>query len=89
MDYGAALKKSRANPARHSAHYRRQSGFEGSFRQLRGRLICTLLREGPGKTEDLQKRIDLDANGEDLYRALKALEKESLVAEEDGIYRIR
>ena len=89
MDYGAALKKTKPNPNRHSAHYKRQSGFEGSFRQLRGRLIRTLLREGPGKTEDLRKRIDLDTNSEDLYRALKALEKESLVAEQDGIYRIR
>jgi len=89
MDYGAALKKIKPNPARHSAHYKRQSSFEGSFRQLRGRLICTLSREGPGKIEDLRKRIDLDTNNEDLYRALKALEKESFVAEEDGIYGIR
>jgi len=89
MDYGAALKKLKPNPSRHSAHYRRQSSFEGSFRQLRGKLVRTLSREGPGKIEDIKKRIDLDANSEDLYRALDALEKESMVAEEDGIYRIR
>jgi A/G-specific adenine glycosylase len=88
MDYDATLKKLKVNPNRHSAHYKRQSNFNGSFRQLRGRLIRTLSREGPGKTEDLQKRIDLDTNNEYLYHALKALEKESLVAEQDGIYRI-
>ncbi|MDR2618700.1 MAG: A/G-specific adenine glycosylase, partial [Treponema sp.] len=36
MDYGAELKKLTPNPGRRSAHYSRQSGFKGSFRQLRG-----------------------------------------------------
>ncbi len=39
MDYGASLKSRAANPSRRSAHYRRQAPFEGSHRQLRGRIL--------------------------------------------------
>ena len=89
MDYGAALKKTIPNPGRKSAHYTRQSGFEGSFRQLRGSLVRTLLNEGPGNAHDLGKRLGMKAENGDIYRALEALGRESLVAEEEGIYRIR
>ena len=43
MDYGATLKKETENPNRRSAHYQRQSAFEGSDRQIRGLILKTLL----------------------------------------------
>jgi len=43
MDYGAALKKQSENPNRRSAHYARQSPFEGSDRQIRSLILKTLL----------------------------------------------
>jgi len=43
MDYGAALKKEAENPNRRSAHYSRQSPFEGSDRQIRSLILKTLL----------------------------------------------
>ncbi|MFP3043064.1 A/G-specific adenine glycosylase [Treponema primitia] len=86
MDYGAALKKITPNPNRRSAHYTRQSPFEGSFRQVRGRLIRTLVSEGPASAKELRKRTGIEKT--DLYKALEALQKESMVAEEDGVYRI-
>ena len=45
MDYGAWLTKSVPNPNRRSKHYSKQSKFEGSNRQLRGRLV-KILTEG-------------------------------------------
>jgi len=39
MDYGTLLKKTGVNPGRQSAHYVRQSSFEGSARQLRGAIL--------------------------------------------------
>lgn len=45
MDYGVLLKKQACNPARKSAHYVRQSRFEGSDRQVRGALIRFLLQK--------------------------------------------
>lgn len=46
MDYGSVLKKRTANPNRRSASYSRQSRFEGSDRQVRGRLLALVLEEG-------------------------------------------
>ncbi len=48
MDYGTHLKATRENPSRRSAHHTRQSRFEGSNRQLRGRLLAALGEAGPG-----------------------------------------
>lgn len=42
MDYGAMLKKTIGNPSRRSKHYATQSRFEGSARQLRGRIVKLL-----------------------------------------------
>lgn len=39
MDYGAMLKKTHANPGRNSAHYKKQSQFKGSNRQVRSRML--------------------------------------------------
>jgi A/G-specific adenine glycosylase len=92
MDYGAELKKITKNPGRKSAHYYRQSRFKGSFRQVRGELIRALSGNGPQHAGVLQENIMKklpDASGETIYQALGILEKESLVAEENGIYRIK
>ena len=43
MDYGAKLKREEENPNRRSAHYTRQSPFEGSDRQIRSLILKTLL----------------------------------------------
>jgi A/G-specific adenine glycosylase len=86
MDYGAALKKVTVNPSRRSAHYTKQSRFEGSFRQRRGRIIKSLVTQGPADAKALHIRTGIEEP--DLYEALQALEKESLVAEAGGIYQI-
>jgi A/G-specific adenine glycosylase len=45
MDYGVMLKKEHENPNRRSAHYQRQTPFEGSNRQVRGMILKLLTRE--------------------------------------------
>jgi A/G-specific adenine glycosylase len=86
MDYGAALKKITANPSRRSAHYAKQSPFEGSFRQARGKALRALAQNGPASAAAISESSGLER--EVLYHALAALERESLVAEKGGIYRI-
>lgn len=76
MDYGAALKKSTANPNRQSRHYSRQSRFEGSLRQARGAIVKSLAQT-QGNTLSL-KEIEGES-GIELYRLESAAE--SLVAE--------
>ena len=53
MDYGAGLKKLAPNPNRRSAHYARQSPFNGSNREVRGLILKTLLTEPAYSLEKL------------------------------------
>jgi A/G-specific adenine glycosylase len=39
MDYGVFLKSEYTNPSRKSAHYTKQSRFEGSDRQIRAAIL--------------------------------------------------
>jgi A/G-specific adenine glycosylase len=43
MDYGAILKLEHGNPNKKSAHYTRQSPFENSNRQVRGKIVKALV----------------------------------------------
>lgn len=43
MDYGAHLASKVGNPNRRSAHYTKQSAFEGSVRKVRGEILRLLL----------------------------------------------
>ncbi|MDR1858196.1 MAG: A/G-specific adenine glycosylase [Treponema sp.] len=87
MDYGASLKKLTVNPNRRSAHYSRQSPFIGSIRQARGKVIRTLASMGPSNAEEI--KIVSGLGEEKLYLVLDRLKKEFLVAEAEGIYRIK
>ena len=89
MDYGAALKKQEKNPNHRSAHYNKQGVFSGSLRQIRGSLVRALVSNGPVTAEELRSRLDVKTDEEGFYEALGALYKESLVAEEDGKYKIK
>jgi len=77
MDYGVALKERHPNPSRRSAHYTRQSPFEGSLRQVRGMILRALVKQ-PGISEPaLVKGIDRDA--EMVRQALKQLCTEGFI----------
>jgi A/G-specific adenine glycosylase len=86
MDYGALVKKTAGNPNRKSAGYTKQSRFEGSFRQRRGAVIRSLAFQGPATAEELADRTGMSP--EALLKILQALEKESLIAAKEGIYKI-
>lgn len=47
MDYGAMLPKVLVNPNRRSAHYAKQSPFEGLRRQVRGKILKLLVAQSP------------------------------------------
>jgi len=82
MDYGVMLKKTFQNPARKSMHHKKQSRFEGSNRQLRGRILKTLLIHPNIFEKDLVKKMGMDSDrlGENLQR----MEKEGLIQRERG-----
>jgi A/G-specific adenine glycosylase len=60
MDYGTFLKQEHPNPARKSAHYARQSRFEGSDRQIRGKIIRLLTQKGPQTASSIYREIQAD-----------------------------
>lgn len=59
MDYGSYLKKSAGNAARASKHYKKQSEFRGSKRELRGKII-RLLTTKPRTVQELEKQVQDD-----------------------------
>jgi A/G-specific adenine glycosylase len=89
MDYGVHLKKRLPNPNRRSSHYRRQAPFEGSNRQLRGRILRDLVASPNGADyEELRVRYDVDPAA--LASCLDGLEQEGFILREaGGSYRIK
>lgn len=78
MDYGAMLaERLQENPNVKSARYRRQPPFEGSFRQLRGRILKLVLRER-ALSEPKIMRI-LGAPPKKIKRALRELLREGFI----------
>lgn len=103
MDYGTHLKAMLPNPSRRSRHHVRQGRFEGSNRQLRGRLLVALgeaaggdagrpgagvcRRSTPGLTV-AELAEAVRFAPERVEAALAALQSEGFVVAEDGCWRI-
>jgi len=85
MDYGTALKKQGFGKIAKSTHYRKQSAFEGSIRQLRGRVVRALT-EGPQSLNDLCAHTGSDDR---MSRVLASLENEGIIEKTDNTYRLR
>lgn len=77
MDYGAMMKRTMANPNLKSAHYQRQSPFEGSRRQLRGRVLGEVIKNS-GISEPLLVTL-LGADPEKVREVLSSLQKEGFL----------
>jgi A/G-specific adenine glycosylase len=70
MDYGAMLKKTEHNPNIRSLHYRKQTQFKGSDRQLRGQFLRALLNN-----PDITLAAFLKKTGNDPVRTKKIIAK--------------
>ena len=57
MDYGAYLASEFANANHRSAHYRPQTPFAGSVREVRGRIIRVLTQDGELERSELERRV--------------------------------
>jgi A/G-specific adenine glycosylase len=87
MDYGASLKEKLPNPGRRSAHYTRQSPFEGSLRQVRGMILRTLVKQPVISEPALVKAINRDAVM--VRQALKRLRTEGFIVKKRKRFFIR
>ncbi len=86
MDYGVTLKEWFGNPSRRSAHHVKQSPFEGSRRQLRGRILRVLAARGSVAEDDLVRELGIDHV--QLAPILRNLAAEGFVTRERGAIAI-
>jgi A/G-specific adenine glycosylase len=82
MDYGADLARRIPNPNRRSKHHAKQSTFEGSIRQVRGRILRELLAS-PMSDAQLQA---IDDRAIDLATKLAA---EGFLCRENYLWRLK
>ena len=86
MDYGSFLKVSGNKVHRKSAHYAKQSKFDGSRRQVRGMLL-KLLTQAPATAFVLSKAIE--KNSALVIDVLVDLEREGFVMQKRKKYMIK
>lgn len=79
MDYGSYLKKTIGNNAPQSKHYKKQSKFKGSNRELRSRILKLILHKSRTEAEIMQL---LSAPAEPVRKNIIALEREGLIYRE-------
>lgn len=87
MDYGVMLKKNGKNPNVRSKHHAVQSKFEGSDRQIRGRIIALLTQYPHLGLADLHTQIDGN-EPERITRILNQLCKDGMITSEGELYFI-
>ena len=80
MDYGVMLTKEYENPNRRSAHYQKQSPFQGSNRQVRGMILKILTRESYISEREIMRKLQISS--EILRGNLIQLQKEGFIKRE-------
>jgi A/G-specific adenine glycosylase len=87
MDYGTMLKDRHGNYSRSSSHYRKQSPFKGSVREVRGKILRHLTSRSGCTADALAYRICIDP--ERVVQVLERLCDEKIVVKcADGRYSI-
>ncbi len=86
MDYGVMLKKETENPNRRSAHYQKQSPFQGSNRQIRGAILRALALESGVSEREMREKLGISP--EKTKSGLVQLMKEGFIKRMRGRYSI-
>lgn len=85
MDYGTYLAATVPNPNRRSKHYTKQTRFEGSQRQLRGKLLKFFAERRSAKMSDLRRAFP---NEPRIVSVLRALVAEGFLQETTFFYAL-
>jgi A/G-specific adenine glycosylase len=86
MDLGTWLKKSVPNPNRRSAHYTKQSAFEGSDRKIRGEILRSLVSRNQMTVAEITCAYEKDTKR--LTKILRALESEGFIRKNGKYFEI-
>lgn len=85
MDYGAMLRKNFPNPNSKSSHYRPQPRFEGSERQLRGKILGILITGGV-TVKRLQKLLNTSPSR--ILKIIEELGEEGFLKKSGRVYTL-
>ncbi|MSS75128.1 A/G-specific adenine glycosylase [Candidatus Pacearchaeota archaeon] len=85
MDYGTVLKKQVVNPSRKSTHYTKQSKFEGSERQLRGKILKLLTTTPMLSVQKLKEELGDNR----IHEVIKQLTDEEFIVQEKGVIKLK
>jgi A/G-specific adenine glycosylase len=86
MDFGVLIKQLHPNPGRRSRHHAQQSRFEGSNRQLRSRLLRTVMEKQGITVTELAGMLGAEIGS--VERNLVDMEREGFLEQADGIFRV-
>lgn len=86
MDYGTHLAATVPNPNRRSKHYAKQPCFEGSQRQLRGKLLKFFAEQHSARIDDLRRAFPKDPR---LTRVLREFVTEGFLRKTVSVYALR
>ena len=86
MDYGAMLKAREGNPNKRSSHYTRQTPFENSNRQVRGRILKVLVNGSALTAVRIVKETGMDTAR--VKKNLIDLEQEGFIKKKGRQYTI-
>ncbi len=87
MDYGVMLKKTHPELNKKSAHYRKQTSFKGSNRQLRGEVLKILIKTKTLHKLDFEKKF-VNFDQKRVKNVLNKLEKEGFIKKEENKIRL-
>lgn len=87
MDYGTYLKRTVGNANVRSAHYKKQSVFAGSDRQIRGAILRLLGAKGKQTHEELTECLNTFAS-QRVEEQLHQLQVEQLIRKQGDRYRL-
>lgn len=87
MDYGAMLAKQKKNPNRLSRHYRKQSKFEGSNRQIRGKILRLFIQKHTLTEKEIGEELAVPSAR--IKQNLAKLEQEGFLQKLDRAYQLR
>jgi A/G-specific adenine glycosylase len=87
MDYGSYLKSNKCNNIQQSKHYRKQSPFKGSGRELRG-LIIKLLSEKNKITEISFRNLITNFSEDEIFSTIEVLVKEGMIEKTEHYYSL-
>ncbi len=87
MDYGVMLKKNHPELHKKSAHYRKQTPFNGSTRQIRGKVLKILLEKESLTFSELFEKFD-NIKHNVIKRIIFQLKKEGFIEENENIIKL-